>query len=288
RDKANFEVPEGFLSELQGREVRITGVLESESNKLDPLDKCNRIDVVVEDREGEIILIELQFILEIDYFQRMLYGVSKAIVEHMMQGDRYREIRKIYSVNIVYFDLGHGQGYAYLGRTEFRNLYDSGDILELSEKQRKIFGRIEAGDLYPEYYVLKINKFNDVAKTKLDEWIYFLKNDRIKEGFNARGLLKARELLDYSRLSPEEKAAYDYEQEAKSHYLSQIASAKLEGSWELEKKLEEKEKAIEEKEKVIEENKKAIEEKEKMISKQAQEIEELKRLLNSKGTSENS
>ncbi|MDR0713182.1 MAG: Rpn family recombination-promoting nuclease/putative transposase, partial [Bacteroidales bacterium] len=79
RHRVNFEVVEGFLSELLSREVRITSVLESESNKVDAIDKYNRADIVVEDREGEIILIELQFILEIDYFQRMLFGVSKAI-----------------------------------------------------------------------------------------------------------------------------------------------------------------------------------------------------------------
>ncbi|MDR0714902.1 MAG: Rpn family recombination-promoting nuclease/putative transposase [Bacteroidales bacterium] len=280
RDRVNFEVVEGFLSELLNREVRITSVLESESNKVDAIDKHNRADIVVEDREGEIILIELQFILEIDYFQRMLFGVSKAITDGMTQGSLYRSLKKIYSINIVYFDIGHGNGYAYHGRTDFRNMYDGTDILELSEEQREIFGKIEVGDLYPEYYVLKINKFDDVAKTTLDEWIYFLKNDRIKEDFKAQGLLKAREILDYFRLSAEERAAYDYEQEAKSRYLSQIASAKYEVEWEYSKQIKEKDKTIEEKDKTIEEQSKALEEQSKALEEKIREIEEYKRLLN--------
>lgn len=278
RNKANFEVVEGFLSELLARQITIKSVLESESNKDRPDDKHNRVDVVVEDERGEIILIELQFILEIDYFQRMLYGASKAVVERMIQGDEYMLIKKIYSINIVYFDLGHGKDYVYQGRTDFKGMHDN-EILKLSEEQHKVFGKIEAGDLYPEYYILKINNFNDVAKTTLDEWVYFLKHDRIKDDFSAKGLLKARDVLDYSRLSPEDKADYDYEQSVKSHNLSQIASAKeigrSEGEAKYSKTIEEKDKVIEEKDKVIEEQGKALEEKNK-------EIEELKRLLNSK------
>jgi predicted transposase/invertase (TIGR01784 family) len=305
RDKANFEVLEGFLSELLLREVRITSVLESESNKVDATDKYNRIDIVVEDTGGEIILIELQFIPEMDYFQRMLYGVSKTIVDHIFGGDQYLKIKKVYSINIVYFDLGRedDKDYVYYGETQFKGLH-SKKILGLSDKQKEIFGKIEAKDIYPEYYILKINNFDNVAKTTFDEWVYFLKNDRIKDEFSAKGLLKAWEVLDYSRLSPEEKAAYDYEQDRKSHERSQFATARDEGRFEVEEKyaktLEEKEKTIEEKEKTIENQGKVLEEKEKTIEnqgkvleekektienqaqeieKQAQEIEKLKRLL---------
>jgi predicted transposase/invertase (TIGR01784 family) len=286
RDKANFEVVEGFLSELLGCEVSITSIPESESNKVDAKDKHTQVDIVVEDAKGEIILIELQFILEIDYFQRMLYGVSKALTERMEQGDPYKNVKKIYSVNIVYFDLGHGAGYAYHGRTYFRNMYDATDILKLSENQQVMFGCAEAGDLFPEYYVLKVNEFNDVARTTLDEWIYFLKHDRIESNFKAKGLRKAQEVLAYHRLSPEDRAAYDAEQEAKGRYMSQIASAKFEGRMETvkeySKKLEEERKVREEKEKALEEERKVREAKEKELAEKDREIEELKRLLKSR------
>jgi predicted transposase/invertase (TIGR01784 family) len=266
RNKVNFEVVEGFLSELLGRQIKISNVLESESNKEHPKDKSNRVDVSAVDESGEHILIEIQFIPEMDYFQRMLYGVSKTIVEHMLRGDEYMKVSKVYSINVVYFDLGHGTDYVYHGKTDFMGLHGN-EILKLSEKQREMFGQIEAGDLYPEYYVLKINNFNDVATTALDEWIYFLKNDRIQDGFSARGLLKARDILDYSRLSPAEKAEYDYELDIKSHNRSQIATAKYEGRAEGMAESEEKYAGI------IEEQNKVIEEKDR-------EIAELKRRLN--------
>jgi predicted transposase/invertase (TIGR01784 family) len=264
RDKANFEVVEGFLSELLEREVRITSVLESESNQSGIKDKHNRIDVMVEDSRGEIILIELQFMPEMDYFQRMLYGVSKTIVEHIVAGQEYLRIKKVYSINIVYFDLGGNEDddYVYHGKTKFKGLH-SKKALNLSKKQQKIFGKIKAGKLYPEYYILKINNFNNVAKTTMDEWVYFLKNDRIETGFSAKGLLKAREVLDYYRLSPEEKAHFDYEQDIKSHERSQIATAKDEGRFEVEEKYAQ-----------------IIEEKDKTIEEQARELRKLKQLLN--------
>jgi predicted transposase/invertase (TIGR01784 family) len=278
RNKANFEVVEGFLSELLGSEIRITSVLESESNQTDKNDRQNRMDIVVEDTKGEIILIELQFIIEVDYFHRMLYGVSKAITERMFQGDEYGKVKKIYSINIVYFDLGHGKGYVYHGRTDFKNLYDKNDILHLSANQQKIFGCIEAGDIYPEYYIFRINKFNEVAKTTLDEWVYFLKTDRIEDGFKAKGLLKAREILDYERLSPKEKAIYDREQSAKNIIIDQIFSARFDGK--TEGMEEGRKKGIEETE---EKYAPVIEEKDKALEEQAQEIERLKRLIKQAG-----
>jgi predicted transposase/invertase (TIGR01784 family) len=287
RNKANFEVVEGFLSELLGRSIKITSVLESESNKKHDLDKYNRVDIIVEDEEKEILLIELQFMAEMDYYQRMLYGVSKAAVERMVKGNKYESVKKIYSINIVYFDLGQGNDYVYHGKTDFKGLHKN-DTLKLSKKQQKIFSKEEPGDLFPEYYILKINNFDDIATTSLDEWIYFFKHDSVKEGFHAKGLIKASEILDYSRLTKEEKSEYDYLQEQKSHLRSQAATAKDEGIYEgiekTEKKyskiIEEKDKALEEKDKALEEKDKALEEERKMREEKEKELVELKRRYN--------
>jgi predicted transposase/invertase (TIGR01784 family) len=220
--------------------------------------------VVVEDKEGEVILIELQFRPDADYFQRMLYGVSKAIVERLVEGDIYMKVRKVYSINIVYFDLGQGKDYVYHSKADFKGLHYN-DILNLSQIQQDTFKRREAGDIYPEYYLLKINQFNDVARNTLDEWIYFLKHDKIKEGSKAQGLLKAQELLDYSRLSPAEKAEYDYIKNLRSRERSEYYTAIDTGRFQAKQ-----------------EYAGVIAEKDKTIEKQAQEIAELKRLIDKK------
>ncbi|MDR1896262.1 MAG: hypothetical protein LBR10_05680, partial [Prevotellaceae bacterium] len=46
RNKANFEVVEGFLSELLGRQIKVNSILEGTSNKEDPSDKSNSVDVI--------------------------------------------------------------------------------------------------------------------------------------------------------------------------------------------------------------------------------------------------
>ena len=57
----------------------------------------------------------------------------------------------------------------------------------------------------PEYYVIKVNQFDDLAKDTLDQWIYYLKNDKIKKEFTAKGLNKAREHWRVDNLSELDK-----------------------------------------------------------------------------------
>jgi len=210
RNKANFGVLEGFLSELLLQKITITNILESESNKDDENDKYNRVDLLVENDKKEIVIIELQFNGQNDYFQRMLYGTCKAIAERMTKGMPYSKVRKVYSINIVHFDLGTGSDYIYRGFTDFKGLHTK-EELELSKEQKEVFKTTYPGDLYPEYYIIKVTNFNDVAKNTLDEWVYYLKNNKIKDDFTAQGLDLAREVLAYDNLSDKEKEEYDNE-----------------------------------------------------------------------------
>jgi predicted transposase/invertase (TIGR01784 family) len=131
----------------------------------------------------------------------MVYGVSKTV------GEPYRNIKKIYSINIVYFDLGQGLDYIYHGKTDFIGIHIN-DKLELSAKQTELLGKEEPYEIFPEYYVIKVNQFNDIAKDTLDEWIYYLKNNEIKDGFTAKGISKARELWRLDTLSDDEQKKY--------------------------------------------------------------------------------
>jgi predicted transposase/invertase (TIGR01784 family) len=213
------------------QDVKVKSIVESESNKKSRDDKQNRVDIMIENDKNELIIVELQFSVEFDFLLRMLYGVSKATVEYMKQGKNYAEVRKIYSINIVYFDLGRGKDYIYHGTTVFKGLHTQ-DELRLSAKQREALSKDTPSDLYPEYYILRVNRFNDMIKDKLDEWMYFLKNNTIKEEFSARGLDKARTILAYEQLTSAERAEYDYLQNERSHKLSMVASARDEGMME--------------------------------------------------------
>ena len=209
RNKADYAVLEGFLSELLGEDIKIININESESNQEHADDKFNRVDILVEDSNGDLVIIELQNNSEVDYWMRMLYGVSKAVVEQLKKGNRYGKICKVYHINIVYFRLGDGEDYVYHGSVDFRGIHHN-NVLKLTEKQKLFFVKEHVAKLFPEYYILCILDFDDLAKDSLDEWIYYLKNAEIPDHFTARGLNEAREQLLYDNLSDEEKRAYDH------------------------------------------------------------------------------
>ena len=207
RDKANCAVLEGLLTTLLDEKITIVRMLESESNQEEEYDKYNRVDMLAENSKGELILVEVQNNNEYAYFQRMLFGTSKLVTEYIKRGEGYEKVRKVYSINIVYFSLGSGTDYVYHGTTEFRGIHN-GEILRLSPFQMERFKAEEVKDLFPEYYILRVNDFNRLATTPLEEWLYYLNTGNISEGTSAPGLEEARQRLILDRMSKEELKAY--------------------------------------------------------------------------------
>jgi len=228
RQKANFGILEGFLSELLRRKIIIKSIGESEGNRTNEYDKSNRVDILVEADDSEIVIIELQYDSENDYFQRMLYGVSKSITDYMHIGIPYGEVRKVYSVNIVYFDLGQGDDYVYHGITGFTGLHTKTE-LQLTAKQKELYGKTVVSELYPEYYIIKVRGFDDIARDTLDEWIYYFKNNRIRDDFTAQGIDRAREVLSFDKLTDSEKRLFWRNVEERRIKDSEINTALLEG-----------------------------------------------------------
>lgn len=238
RNKANHAVLEGLMTSLLGKKYTIKRFLESESNQEDENDKFNRVDILAESENGELIIFEIQNNRELYYFHRMLYGVSKAITDYISLGDDYNKVRKIYSINIVYFELGQGGDYVYHGKTEFRGLHNPDDVLQLSARQAAtFFGKTndpheknrEAGDVFPEYYVLRVNDFDKVATTPLDEWIEFLKTGDISDQATAPGLAEARECLRVRNMTVEEYNKYKRHMENISYQRSVMSTQYIDG-----------------------------------------------------------
>ncbi len=229
RQKSNFDILEGFLSELFCFDIKIEEILESEANQESSEDKFNRVDLLAKNSKNELILIEVQYSYELDYFQRMLYGSSKLICEHIEKKSQYKNVKKVYSVNIIYFPLGEGEHYLYYGKTEFRELYKENRVLEPSIPQKKAFNIESIHQIFPEYYLIRVNQFNDRVKNRIDEWIYFLKNEAIKDNFRAKGLKKAKETLDMLKLSPKEREIYKRREENEMYKNSIIWSAEMRG-----------------------------------------------------------
>lgn len=209
RNKANFEVLEGLIQVMIGREVRILEVLESEGNKESELGKFNRVDVKARTSDGEIVIIEVQVIREMDFLERILFGVANAITEQVNEGEPYSKIRKVYSISIVYFDLGVGKDYVYRGQTRLIGI-NTEDELKISTRERVAIEEKPANDLFPEYYIVRVKHFNPtaVSPTDLEQWMEYLKTGRIPKEYNAPGLAKARERLAFDSMTSVEKKDY--------------------------------------------------------------------------------
>jgi len=236
KSKANFDILEGFLSELLKEDIKIIEILESESNQDMLSDKFNRLDLKVKNQNDEIILIEIQYSSELDYLQRILYASSKAITEHMKEGMAYSKISKIISISILYFDFGDGDDYIYKGTTNFVGLHNK-TTLKLNEKQKELYKTDKVEKIYPEYYLIKVRNFDDNAKDTLDEWINFLKNETIPENPKAKGLLKASQELDYLKMNEEERIQYNKYQEDRHHEASIYESTYVMGRLEEKKEI---------------------------------------------------
>jgi predicted transposase/invertase (TIGR01784 family) len=237
RDKSDFEILEGFLSELLNDNITILEILESEDNQSKKKDKFNRVDIMIKNAKNEHIIIEVQNNEEYDYLQMILYGTSKTIVENIARGEAYAKVKKVISVSVVYFKVGQGDDYIYHGFTQFRGIHKQ-DELVLSQEQIALFGKHKPQDLYPEYYLIKAGDFNeDAINNTLDEWVYFLKTGLVKDSFKAKGIDKAKEKLEVAKLSSRKRAAYERDTK-NSHSEASWAETQLKKEQDAAKKVE--------------------------------------------------
>ena len=228
RQKANFDVLEGFLTVFLGEKITIVDILESEGNQQGADDKFNRVDIKARNSKDEIIIVEIQNTRELYYLERILYGVAKAITEHISLGEKYYKVKKIYSISILYFDIGKGNDYLYHGQNQFIGVH-TGDQLQVNVKEKGVIQTRMPAEIFPEYILIRVNEFDKVAVTPLEEWMKYLKEGIIRPDTTAPGLNEAREKLKYYSMSKEERQAYDEHLSAVMIQNDVLDTAKLEG-----------------------------------------------------------
>lgn len=208
RDKANFGVLEGLIEVVIGTPVTILEILESEGNQLSASDKFNRVDIKAKKADGEIIIVEIQNTYEIDYFERILYGVGKVLTEHINLGESYLVIPKVYSISILYFKINQGTDYLYRGQNRFIGV-NVGDELKVSVRQREALTQKPAQEVFPEYFLVLPRCFSGYPTNPLEEWVHYLRTGKIDPHTQAPGLAEAREKLLYFKMDQAERNAYD-------------------------------------------------------------------------------
>ena len=253
RDKANFDVLEGFLSTLLEKEIRILALLESESNQKQENIKQNRVDLAVTDEYGEVMLIEIQHDLDIHYLRRLLFGAAKLITDHLKAGKPYAQVRKVVSISILYFQVEEKpEDYLYHGYTEFYGWHTKRPMRkQLAEKKQRekapqrLWMENDAHAIFPEYYLIDVSSFQNIIQSEIDEWVYFFKNSEIRQEFHAKNIQTAREKLDFLKMSERDQHAYEQfmfdrakeESTFQSAWLQGITEGKAEGKAEEQRQI---------------------------------------------------
>ena len=235
RDKANFDILEGFLTSLLKKEIIVEQILESESNQEMEKQKFNRVDILVRDKDNEHIIIEVQAETESDYLERLLFGTCKTVVDNLQMGEPYKEIKKVISISIMYFNLGTGEDYLYHGRTEFKGVHTGETLVvrqvkNITDENNRAVRTVEVKpNIYPEYYLIELERFKDVVKEDVDEWVYFFKHEKIEDSFRSKNIQKARGKLNLLKMSMEERKAYEKYLMLLASERDAIETAKAEG-----------------------------------------------------------
>ncbi|MDR2577543.1 MAG: Rpn family recombination-promoting nuclease/putative transposase [Chitinispirillales bacterium] len=230
RDKADFVILSGFLSELLGRKVVVQAILESECNKVDKDEKTNRTDLKAQIDDGEIAVFEIQFYDEADFFSRVLYGIARAIIEQVPVGAKLYDVKKVYSVNIAYYDLGATREYLFNGKFDgFRGVNFTDEIIPFAQTLDIETGKGPKAYIHPEYYLILPNMFDEKMRNRFDEWVYVLKKSAVRSDFVAAGMEEVKLKLDLLNMQSSERKVYEKYLRNISSYYSALHTATVKG-----------------------------------------------------------
>lgn len=227
RDKANFYILEGLVSVLLGETVQIEEILASQVIKDVRYDTVPPILIKAKDSSNDTIVVEIKEVRELYYLECIRFGIPQ-ITEHIHLGSKYDQVKKVYSINILYFDLGKGDDYIYRGQTNFTGI-NKKDTLQITTKEKNVIQMRSPEEVFPEYYLIRVNAFNKIAENHMEEWMRYFKDGEIDENTTAPGLKEAKRKLEYLQMSKAEKHAYDEHLNAIMIQNDVISTAQKEG-----------------------------------------------------------
>ena len=185
-------------------------------------DKLSVVDVKAKRKsDHQYYNIEMQIGEDRRYSKRAMYYWSKMVVEHMGEGDRYHEIPRTISINLLDFTLTPHQ--------EYHNSYH---IVNKRTKEQD-FGEDEIFEMH----LIEMPKFKkgfDEISTALDRWVAFLNYasrlevDKLPKQLHTPDIEKATSSV--SRMfDSEERKVYDVRRKTQMDYEAILDSAVQKG-----------------------------------------------------------
>gem|GEM_PF-2183661 len=94
----------------------------------------NRLDLLCENENKELIIIVVRVYWQHAYFERRLLKATKLSNKHPKAGDPYRRMRKVLSMHILHFDLGQISAYLCHRPMRFVGSYTRRNLLLTSQQ----------------------------------------------------------------------------------------------------------------------------------------------------------
>ena len=200
REEDNFDVLEGFFSELIRKPVTIQKLLcikDDKSNPRNLYDDVIRIDLKAIVDDSEIAVFEIQYFDTWDIWRDIVFNPCRAIVEKITSGGELFNVKNIYSINIAIDSMNVACDYLFIADVnEFKGVHFNHVVPYY--RNFKPLSNVPK-DIKMEYFLIvpdNFKKIDKMAASKFDEWMYVLKNSAVKGKFTAAGIQAAGEKLD--------------------------------------------------------------------------------------------
>ncbi|WP_375333126.1 MULTISPECIES: Rpn family recombination-promoting nuclease/putative transposase [unclassified Candidatus Tisiphia] len=231
KDKGDYEIVEGFISAILKDAgylpVKITALLESESNKERKDLKKSVADVIVEDQQGHKYIVEIDRSTTHTFLHKACFNSCRLIVDNISSDQDYSDIKKIFHINLIYFVLSDISSPLYHGQTIFRKMDREHPVdLHLADMGCRFF---DVHNVFPEYFVISVPLFDGIIKDELDEWLYFAKHSEVKDDFKSPYMKKVAERLSVLKMTPEERQHYQNYVNESLKERDYIVAARTEG-----------------------------------------------------------
>jgi predicted transposase/invertase (TIGR01784 family) len=210
REEANFGILEGFLSELIGKKVKVLEILKNKSKKGTHEAQVNHLGLKAKIGKGDTAIFEIQYSDGMDYYRKVTYSASKTIIKQIAKGVKY-DVKKFYMINILNYGLSLGvkRDYLFVAQAEgFKGVHFD-EIISFAQKENIVPPKSPKADIRSEYYLILPEFFDGKVRTKFDEWVYVLKNAKVKSGFKALGIQELSEKFYEQNMTVGEYKSYE-------------------------------------------------------------------------------
>ena len=194
------------LSDFDFEEVKDLEIIDP-YNLSENIDlKESIIDIKAKTKDNQTVIIEIQLCGNMDFVKRIFYYISKNIVNELKEGEDYKKLPRIISINLLNFNLDFGDE----GKPHrcFKLIDTKNHNIDLDFIQMHI---IEAKRFIE---IIEKSTLNELKKNRLLTWMKFFTSKNLKA--IEKELMEANPIMtkvieEYKRFTSDEKLmrAYD-------------------------------------------------------------------------------